>query len=449
MKKILLLVLPLAVGSALAAPDYAAVLDAHHNARFFMGNVVILKDGQPLFEKAVGQASVEFGIPANSQTVYEIGSITKSFTAVAILKLQEQGKLKVTDALSKYLPDFPNGDRITLHHLLTHTSGVTNFTAFPGFLEVQKQNFSQSQIVDLFKDKPLDFEPGDHFSYSNSGFTLLGQVIEKASGMPYQEYIRQNVLQPLKFKDLDFHSRLDLVPNRASGYVLNGASYQVPELHNVEIAGPAGGLYATASELARWLPDLFAGKILNAESIKAFSSPQVNTGAPLPGFEAYGYGVGMGKLFGHPVVSHGGNINGFNAMMAYFPEEKLSIAVLSNLDGISSQDVMVDLARAYFEVPYTLPQNRTFISVPENVLSTYTGTYRTDLPALQLKFRVVKGQLQLEIPEQGIFTLLPETENRFYLSALDVTLTFQKNGDALDVQIQTGGQTLTGKRQSP
>lgn len=441
MQKLLTFLLPLSLGSALAAPDFAAVVNAHQNARHFMGDVVISENGKVIFEQASGLANVEFDVPNTAQTVFEIGSVSKSFTAVAILKLQEQGKLKVTDPLSKYVPGFAYGDTVTLHHLLTHTSGIPSFTSFRGFIETQKQNISQDQIVETLKDKPLEFTPGDRFSYSNSGYTLLGRVIEKASGMPYQDYITQNVLKPLGFQKIAFHSRLDVVKNRASGYVLDGVGFRLPEAHNVEIAGPAGGLFATASELNRWLPGLFEGKLLNAESVRAFTTPHIKIGNE-PGFSNYGYGVGTGEMFGHQAVSHGGNINGFNAVMVYFPEEKLSMTVTSNVEGISSTELVNDLVRTYFDVPVKLPTPRTLVSVSETVLNSYAGTYKAKEAPLSLRFYVHAGMLMVEIPGQGIFQLLPEADDRFYLSGLDSELTFKKSGEKVTLEVMAGGQIL-------
>ncbi|GEM44414.1 serine hydrolase domain-containing protein [Deinococcus cellulosilyticus] len=446
MQKLLTLLLPLSLGSALAAPDYAAVVGAHQNARHFMGDVVIREKGKVIFQQSAGLANVEFEVPNSAETVFEIGSVSKSFTAVAILKLQEQGKLKVTDPLSKFLAGFAYGDQVTLHHLLTHTSGVPSFTSFPGFIETQKQNISQEKIVEMFREKPLEFAPGDHFSYSNSGYTLLGRVIEKASGMPYQQYITEHVLAPLGFKKIAFHSRLDLVKNRASGYVLDGASFRLPEAHNVEIAGPAGGLFATASELSQWLPSLFEGKLLTPESIKAFSAPHVKIGNE-PGFSSYGYGVGTGDMFGHQAVSHGGNINGFNAVTVYFPEEKISMTVTSNVEGISSTELVMDLIKTRFDVPVKLPTPRTLVSVPETVLKGYEGSYKAVEAPLSLRFYVHAGMMMLEIPGQGIFQLLPEAEDRFYLSALDSELTFKKTPEGMTLEVLAGGQILHASRE--
>lgn len=445
MKKILFLIVPLTLGPAFAAPDFNAVLEAHHQANQFMGTVVILKDGQRVFEKAIGKANLEFDVPAGMQTVYEIGSITKSFTAAAILKLQEQGKLKVSDPVSTFLPGFPNGDRITLHHLLTHTSGLQSFTGFPDFLETQKLQKTQDQLIDSFKNLPLEFEPGDRFQYSNSGFTLLGKVIEVASGQPYQDYITENILSPLGFKQLQFHSRLDLVPNRATGYVPDGISYRLPESHNVEIAGPAGGLFATANELALWLPSLSEGKVLGPEGVKAFTTAQVHIGNE-PGFQNYGYGVGVGSFAGKKVLAHGGNINGFNAMMLYFPEEKLSIVALSNLDGNGSNLLANDLAKVALGEEVTLPEPRVAVDVPVSVLETYAGLY--EVPDLQTTLRIFvkKGQLMVEVPGAGEFALVPEGNQKFYLSIARNHLTFSQGPEGMVLEISAGENRAVGKK---
>ena len=171
-------------------------------------------------------------MPNQADTVFEIGSVTKSFTAVAVLKLQDQGKLKVTDPLSKYLPTFPNAANITVQQLLSHTSGVANFTSLPTFFELQKQALSPDQIIKLFRNLPPSFAPGKDHYYSNSNYVLLGKVIELASGRSYVTYLQKNVLDPLGYRSTRAYSRLNLIPRRASGYLLDGTDYRLPEAHN-------------------------------------------------------------------------------------------------------------------------------------------------------------------------------------------------------------------------
>lgn len=255
MRHVLLLLAPLTLGTSLAqttdrTAEFNRIVSAHQQANHYMGNVIITVDGQEIYSRSVGLANMEHQVPNRVNTVFEIASITKSFTGVAILKLQEQGRLRVTDPLSNFIPDYPNGANITVHHLLSHTSGIPSFTSLPSFGEVQKQNLSVDELIKLFSNLPPSFQPGERYEYSNSGYTLLGKIIEVVSGQPYTEYLQTNVLDTLGFKTSKPYSSLDLVPARASGYVLDGGAFRLPESHNVEIAGAAGQLFATSRELA-------------------------------------------------------------------------------------------------------------------------------------------------------------------------------------------------------
>lgn len=452
MRHVLFLLAPLALGTSHAqATDHRfqfnQIVSAYAQADHFMGSVTVMVDGKEIYSRATGSASLEQGVPNRLNTVFEAGSITKSFTAVAVLKLQEQGKLRVSDPLSKFLPDYPNAGHITLDQLLTHTSGVASVTALPNFVELQKQNLTPDQIIGLFKNLPASFAPGERYEYSNSGYILLGKVIEVASGQTYPEYVQQNVLDALGYKASGMYSGLDLIPARAGGYVLDGASFRLPEAHNVEFAGAAGRLFTTSRELARWLPGVLNGKVLSGPGVKAFVTPRVETHEGTDESRFYGYGVEVGTMLGHDVVSHGGNINGFNSMMFYFPAEKLSVVALSNTEGVSSVALTKDLIKAYFGAPYTLRKARPVVSVPEAVLNTYVGSYKLEGIPVVLDVSLGGGQLTIKMPGEGTYKLLPYDQRSFVLTAVGGEVKFQPGTSGMDLVLSLAGQNLVAHKQ--
>src|SRR5580704_14047117 len=226
----------------------------------FMGSVLVARGDQVLFSKGYGSANLEWQIPDTPSTKFRLGSITKQFTAASILLLEERGKLKVEDPVKKYMADAPAAwDKITIFNLLTHTSGIPNFTSFPDYATTEALPSPAEKTVARFRDKPLDFEPGSKFSYSNSGFVLLGYLIEKISGESYEKFLQENIFMPLGMKDSGYDSNSDVIVRRASGYAPGGRGGPLVNAGfvNMTIPGGAGGLYSTTEDLLKWEQGLF------------------------------------------------------------------------------------------------------------------------------------------------------------------------------------------------
>ncbi|GEM45592.1 serine hydrolase domain-containing protein [Deinococcus cellulosilyticus] len=344
MKKTFWLSLSLLLSGAFAQgtdpqPRLSQLIDTLHDTQAFMGTVIITQKGKTTFEKSVGLANLEKSIPNTSDTVYRVASITKSFVGVAVLKLQEEGKLKVTDPLSKYLPDYPNGENITLHHLITHTSGIFNYFERTDLASLRKERPSLEEFTKKFANEPVNFAPGAMYRYNNSGYILLGRVIEKASGMPFETYMQQHVLAPMGFEKTRFYKDDQVVAGRAEGYTPSGEGFEKADLFNYEVVHAAGGLSATPRELVQWLPGILSGKLLSPESVQAFMAPHV----VLPGAH-YGYGVVVAKLLGKDHLNHSGELPGGSSFMAYFPEEQISVVMLSN---VTRHDLPALFTRVY------------------------------------------------------------------------------------------------------
>ena len=219
----------------------------------FMGSVLVARDGKVVLDKAYGSANLEWNVPNTPTTKFRLGSITKQFTAASILLLEERGKLKIDDPVKKYMPDAPAAwDKITIFHLLTHTSGIPSFTGFPDYGSKEATPMTPEKLVALFRDKPLEFEPGEKWNYSNSGYVLLGYLIEKISGQSYQDFVQQNIFTPLGMKDSGYDSNSAIIAHRAAGYTPGSHGPMNSGFIHMSIPFSAGALYSTAEDLLRW-----------------------------------------------------------------------------------------------------------------------------------------------------------------------------------------------------
>lgn len=324
--------------------------------------VAVMRDGQIALARGYGMADLEHGVPVTERTVFKIGSITKEFTAVAILKLMEQGKLSLDDRLSKYVPSFPRGGELTLRQLLQHTTGIRNYTSLDSFWQVSPREFTTDEMIALIAGAtPLyDFEPGTSWSYSNSGFFLLGVVIEKASGQRYAEFVKKTLVDPLGLMSIAVDDLGEIVPDRAEGY--DKAPGSSTGFHNTthissSVAWAAGAVRANAVDLAKWHEALLGGRVLKRESLALMTAPgRVKDGRlasdarkPEPGETGppsdYGFGIAASARKGHRSIGHGGAINGFNASVQTFPAERTTVVLLTNTGG-GTRPLMSDLSDA-------------------------------------------------------------------------------------------------------
>ncbi|HZO57051.1 MAG TPA: serine hydrolase domain-containing protein, partial [Bryobacteraceae bacterium] len=295
------------------AQDYAAKAEAYVASWVrdgkFQGTVLVMKDGEPLLRKGYGQANREWGIPNSPDTKFRLGSITKQFTAASILQLSERGKLALDDPIAKHYPEAPAAwEKITIHQLLNHTSGIPSYTGLPEFFRKQSMIARNPvEIVKLTQEMPLEFDPGAKFKYNNTGYVLLGHVIEKISGGSYDEYVRKNLLEPLGLKDTGYDWNTTVIARRASGYNPDG---KLAPYLDMSLPHAAGSLYSTVDDLAKWSEGLESGKVVSKANYAKMTTPYLSE---------YGYGLVMQKFEGHDVVGHGGGINGFNTLLLRAP----------------------------------------------------------------------------------------------------------------------------------
>jgi CubicO group peptidase (beta-lactamase class C family) len=300
------------------------------SARVPGASLLIAKGAEVLFEKGYGFADIEHEVPVTPETVFRIGSITKQFTAAAIMKLREADKLTVESKLAALAPEFGfTGKPITVHQLLNHTSGIKSFTSLPHFWETATHHSTHEEMFALIKDEPFDFEPGAKMLYNNSGYYLLGVIIEKVAGRTYEEYLTAEFFQPLGMKQTRYGGATPIVKHRARGYTRRGGKNVNAKRMSMRPPFAAGALLSTTRDLHRWNIALHGGKVVSAESYKMMTTPRAPA---VRGSGGYGYGLQVPRIDGQRILMHGGGIFGFSTILAYYPKYELTIVLLYNRD---------------------------------------------------------------------------------------------------------------------
>lgn len=323
----------------------------------FRGSVLIGINGHVAFEKGYGLANEEWSAANTPATKFRIASLTKQFTGACILLLQERGQLSVHDPISKYVPDLPAvWQPITLHQLLTHTSGIPNYTEGPPSESALNHNsVTPRQTLDLVASKPLDFAPGTKLHYSNTGYTLLGMVIEKVSGIPYADFLQKNIFTPLGMANSGYDTAAKILPQRASGYMRDGKGH-ITNSDFIDMNGPfaAGGIYSTVEDMYRWNDALTSpAKLLTADSLAQMFAVYTETTAY--GGQNYGYGVVLTHKFSRLLYYHGGGVNGFESVIQRYPADRLCLVILENLDPTQPWDIADHIAAELFHQPPPAP----------------------------------------------------------------------------------------------
>lgn len=359
-------------------PKLASEVDRYMRAAVqfdqFSGTILIAKDGAPVVSQGYGMANEELKVRNSPRTVFRLGSLTKQFTALALLQLQERGKLSVKDPLCRYLDRCPAAwQPITIHHLLTHTSGIPNYSSLPHWDEtLSLRPYDRLGFVDVFRDLPLQFTPGEKFRYSNSGYYLLGLVIERASGTTYADFLRANIFEPLKMASSGYDDGRSLVPNRADGYAWSQNAFVNAKQVNMALPYAAGSLYSTTQDLLLWDRALRTEQLVSRSSLDQLFTPGLN---------GYAYGWHVGEKFARKTQGHGGSIHGFSSYLLRFPAERVIIIVLSNSQRTSATKVANNLAAIAFGEPYTLPKPQLFdvlsAAVAREGVARAIETYRT------------------------------------------------------------------------
>jgi CubicO group peptidase (beta-lactamase class C family) len=422
----------------------------------FSGTVLLAKDGVPIFKKAYGMASKGYNVLNRLDTKFNLGSMNKMFTSVAIAQLAEQGKLSYTDTLAKLLPDYPNKEiasKITVHQLLTHTSGLGSYFN-DKFMETSKDRFRTVQdYFPLIVNEPLKFEPGTRWEYSNSGFIILGAIIEKVSGQNYFDYVREHIYKPAGMLNTDAYEMDSDTPNMATGYTKMGPQGPSPDglrrtnlfLHSFK-GGPAGGGFSTVEDLLRFATALGEHKLLSQKYTDLITTGKVDT----PGGAKYAYGFEDESLNGHRRFGHGGGFPGINSELRIYPDLGYTVAVMANYDPPAASRISERIGKLLTGLP--IPQA---IRLSPEVVGKYAGRYEStdnSQPAPPIEITLKNNELWTRVG-RGQHRFLPLSETEFFDEEYeDVRLIFNTDarGQVLSLLLKNAGpKDVTARKVAP
>jgi len=371
----------------------------------------VVQDGRTVLRKGYGLANLEWNLPVEPDTVFRVGSVTKQFTAVAILMLLEQGKLALEDPITRFLLDYPTQAHcITVEHLLTHTSGIMSFTDMPEWPPVMRQDMNVQTLVDFFKYRPMRSAPGTCYAYNNSGYVLLGAIIEQAGGQTYEQFIQEHLFGPAGMRHSYYDMPEKIIPRRAAGYSRGLAGFANATYISMTQPFAAGGLASTVDDLALWSAALDAGTLLRPETLSRAWTPYRLAGGAAT---TYGYGWGLAEYAGRRVIEHGGGIEGFTAYTLKLPEERSFVAVLSNNEARSGlpEKLAVQCAGLLVGVPY--PERPVVTADPE-ILARCAGKYLWEEGG-EVAFVYEDGRLYVEFGPGMRQELLPVAPYEFVM----------------------------------
>lgn len=400
---------------SLKADEY---IQAHVGMNQFSGSVLIAKDGQIILKKGYGFANYEHDVSNDAQTKFCLASLTKQFTAMAVMQLCEAGLLNVDDPINKHIPEYPNGDKITIHHLLSHTSGIPNFTASVDE-ETRVKPCSLEEIIERFKDEPLEFTPGEKFRYCNAGYYLLGYVIEKVTGASYESVLKRQIFDPLGMANSGYDRHSSILKKRASGYSLRDSKLVNADYVCVANTHASGALYSTVEDLFLWDRVLYTEKLLKKKSLELMFTPFT---------DQYGYGWGIVQVFDRKFVGHNGDMEGFQTHISRFIDDDVCVIVLSNYGHAPIGKIGVDLAAIVFGESYTIPRQRVAVYVDPEVYNAYVGQYAVS-PKFTLTIIKEDDRLYCQPTGQERLEIVPESESTFFLREVDAQILFVKDED--------------------
>lgn len=400
--------------------EYDRLLGKASNENGPGATALVVKNGKVLYRKAFGMANAELGVKLTPDHIFRIGSITKQFTASAILRLAEQEKLNLQDDITKYIKDYPtHGYHISIEHLLTHTSGIKSYTGMEEFNSaMQRRDMSPTELIDFFKKEPMDFAPGTDYRYNNSAYALLGHIIEVASGKKYADYINENFFEPLAMKHSYYDTPAQIILNRAAGYERSEDAFINTPYLSMTLPYAAGSLLSTVDDLSIWYSAVMADKVISSENRqRAHTSYTLTDGRSV----GYGYGWALGNIQGSPTIGHGGGINGFLTNTVYLPNEKVFVALLTNCGCTDPGEVAAQMAAVAIGKPYVWKK----ITMSEKELQEYQGLYTSEHFGDRVIF-YEDGKLYSIRTNGSRYEIFPYAKDKFFFDEGPSSLVFMR-----------------------
>jgi CubicO group peptidase (beta-lactamase class C family) len=421
------------------AAKFDSLLSAYAVNGQFNGTVLVAKKGNILFEKAYGYRDADKHILHEPSDIFQIGSLTKQFTSAVIMQLVNEHKLSLNDKLYKYFPGFPNGSKITIHHLLTHTSGLHDYTGDTTFMGADvTQTYTRKHLIAAFQKYKPDFAPGTNWSYSNTGYSMLGYIIEKMTGKSYEKNVRERILKPLGMT----HSGFDFThlhdTQKSTGYfsISKESGNEAPVVDST-LSFSAGALYSTVEDMYKWERSMYTEKILPQSSWKKIFTPYKNR---------YGYGWEIDSVYGMMVTAHSGGIHGFTSFITRIPQEELTVILLDNSMRDLSK-IAMKLSAISLNKPYVFPQFTKEVTVDKAILEQYVGEYQL-APGFTITIRLDGNQLKAQATGQSEIMVYPESENVFFLKVVEAKIEFLKDtsGKVASLVLHQGGRDIPGDK---
>ncbi len=405
----------------------------------FSGTVLVAKDGEIIFQKAYGKADYDKDIANTCDTKFRIASLTKTFTAMAVLQLEQKGLLSVKDSLKKFLPDYPRGNEITLDMLLNHRSGIVDHTTLGDFNTRRRtEPCPLEETIKTFKNLPLEFPPGTKFEYSNSNYILLGFIIEKVTQKPYAEIIKDQILEPLGMVNSGFEYYQRQIENMAAGHKLKGNNIVPAENRIMQNAHASGAIYSTVGDLFKWDRALYTDKLINKTPVNKFL---------MSGPEQYSYGWGKTRIFDKDVLAHMGETEGFRPNIVRYINDDACVIVLSNFEHCPVTRISEDLAAILFGLPYRMPKKALKDPKVASSYGDYVGSYQIKV-GFNLDIIQEEGRLYCRLANQPRLQLYPETPTHFFFREVDAYITFVKDagGRVTRLVLNQGGRDVPAEK---
>ena len=418
----------------------AIVENAINETQLVGASVGVMRHNEISLARGYGYADLNKKVEATEHTVYRIGSITKQFTALAIMILVEQGKVNLNDIMLDYLPNYPQRDhKVTIDQLLNHTSGIKSYTDIEKFWEISERDLSRHEIVDLFSSEPVEFSPSENFQYNNSGYYLLGLIIENVSGMSYADFLKANVWQPLEMFDTYYLGKIKNVKNIATGYDHKDNEFIGARPLGMDNPFSGGSLGSSVLDLLKWQTALNENKLISRQSYNKMIEPGLLTEGK---HTTYGYGFFISNLNGHRKIEHGGTINGFRAQLSAYPDDGLTVTILCNLNSAPQAQLESQVSRLMLGIPEIAIDE---IHVSEYNLEIYTGTYKWGATMAPVPFPVSVAEGTLRVGGRPLRAI----GNHTFVFSTDpyYTVTFTvKDGKSISFRAEREGQVTDALR---